>query len=101
MKSLLEENRRIRLLRRTTDLVMKVIAVESLSMDEAVDLIENTRKFALRLFPDKRETFDIIYMPRFRRAIREAGFFKEQDVHLRLVWNRDNFEESFDGGPSK
>jgi hypothetical protein len=100
MESLSEENRRIRLLRTAADLVMKVIAVESLSMAEAVDLIENTKKLALRLFPDKRETFDIIYMPRFRRALREAGFFKTEDVFLRLVRNQDDFEESFDGGPS-
>jgi hypothetical protein len=27
------------------------------------------KKFALRLFPDKEEAFDIIYAPKFRRLL--------------------------------
>jgi hypothetical protein len=33
--------------------------------------VEGVRRFALNLFPGKEETFDIIYVRRFRRLLNE------------------------------
>jgi hypothetical protein len=33
--------------------------------------VKGVKKQALRLFPEKEETFDLIYLPRFRRLLRE------------------------------
>jgi len=30
-----------------------------------------TRQYALRLFPDKEQTYDLIYRPRFQRLMAE------------------------------
>ncbi len=68
-----EENKRIRLLRITTDLLIQVIGSGRISMEEAIVLINKVRLFATKLFPGKEKTFDLIYAPRFRRAMLEAG----------------------------
>jgi hypothetical protein len=47
------------------------IAQGSLSRGEAEDLVAATRRRALRLFPDKGETFDLILAPRFARLVAE------------------------------
>jgi hypothetical protein len=68
-----EESKKIRLLRTATDLLIQAILSGGLSIDEAVTLIKGVRQFAMKLFPGKEKTFDLIYMPKFRRAMREAG----------------------------
>jgi hypothetical protein len=67
----LEEERRIRRLRRLVDFSLAVIAQSSLSLDEAERIAQGVRQQACSLFPDKRETFELIYIPRFRRLIAE------------------------------
>ncbi len=42
-----------------------------LSLEESLTLIENTKKAALALFPDKEFVYDLVYTPRFRRIIAE------------------------------
>lgn len=71
--SIHEENKRIRLLRITTDLTIQLISSGHISMNEAIVLINRIRQFAVKLFPGKEKTFDLIYAPRFRRAMVEAG----------------------------
>jgi hypothetical protein len=63
------ENKKIRQLRLVVDLSIHQIRSGRLSLEEAYDLVERVRGFALRLFPGKEKAFDIIYRPRFYRAI--------------------------------
>ena len=66
-----EENRRIRTLRMLVDFSLTYLAQTKLSLDEAQAVVQGVKKQALRLFPDKEETFDLIYLPRFRRLLRD------------------------------
>lgn len=66
-----EENRRIRHLRRLVDFTLALIAQSNMPLEEAYRLVAAVRQQALRLFPGKEETFDLIYKPRFRRLITE------------------------------
>ncbi len=68
-----EENRRIRLLRISTDLLVHCFMTRPLTLDEADKLIRGMRSFASKLFPGKEHVFDLVYLPRFRRALMEAG----------------------------
>ena len=66
-----EENRRIRTLRLLVDFSLAYIAQSKLSLEEAQGVLQGVKKQSLRLFPEKEETFDLIYLPRFRRLFRE------------------------------
>jgi hypothetical protein len=66
-----EENRRIRTLRLLVDFALAYLAQTNLPLEEAQAVVEGVKKQALRLFPEKEETFDLIYLPRFRRLLRE------------------------------
>ena len=68
---ILEENRKVRRLQRVVDLVMSVLYKSDIPVEEASALVAATRQFALRLFPDKERTYDLIYKPRFRRLMAE------------------------------
>jgi len=68
-----EENRRIRLLRISTDLLVHCFMTRPLTLAEADKLIRGMRSFASKLFPGKEHVFDLVYLPRFRRALMEAG----------------------------
>ena len=66
-----EENRRIRTLRLLVDFSLAYLAQTNLPLEEAQAVVKGVKKQALRLFPEKEETFDLIYLPRFRRLLRE------------------------------
>ncbi len=66
-----EESKRIRYLRRLVDFSLALIAQSPMSLDEAHRVVEAVRQQAVRLFPGKGETFDLLYAPRFRRLIAE------------------------------
>ena len=66
---ILEENRQVRRLQRVVDLVMNVIGQTDMPVEEAAELVAATRQYALRLFPDKEQTYDLIYRPRFQRLM--------------------------------
>ena len=66
---ILEENRKVRCLQRVVDLVMNVIGQTDMPVEEAAELVAATRQYALRLFPDKEQTYDLIYQPRFQRLL--------------------------------
>jgi hypothetical protein len=68
---ILEESRKVRRLQLVVDLVTSVLWQSDLSIEEAAELVANTRRFALNLFPDKGPTYDLIYAPRFRRLMWE------------------------------
>jgi hypothetical protein len=66
------EQKLIRRLQLMMNLVMQTIAQDSsLSVDEASQMIADSRKAALAMFPDKELAYDIIWRPRFQRLMRE------------------------------
>jgi hypothetical protein len=71
-EDLKEENRKIRRLQMVVNMVMQVIAQDSaLSVEEASEMVADTRRVALGMFPDKELAFDLIYWPRLQRLMRE------------------------------
>jgi hypothetical protein len=71
-KEIRDENRRIRYLRMVIDLSMVTIQGGDLSPEQARKVVEDARQVACNLFPGKEDVFDLIYQPRFERAIHEA-----------------------------
>jgi hypothetical protein len=54
------------------DVVMSVIGQDkSLTIDEAAQLIADSRAAALTMFPDKEEAYNLLYRPRLQRLMRE------------------------------
>jgi len=82
--SIRDENRRIRLLRMSSDLLIQLIMTHPISTEEVEDMIDGLRSLARTLFPGKDHVFDLIYLPRFRRAMREAGLYRNRPK-LRLL----------------
>jgi hypothetical protein len=70
-ESLAEEEKRMRRLRWIVDLNQAVLMQADLTLREAFDIIQDTKRAALALFPDKGDVFDLVYAPRFKRIIRE------------------------------
>jgi len=68
---ILEENRKVRRLQILVDLVLNVVAQTDIPVEEASELVAQTRRFALDLFPDKAQVYDIIYQPKFKRLLLE------------------------------
>jgi hypothetical protein len=67
-----EENRRIRYLRFLVDLALLEIRAGRYTRPEAEKVVANIRSQALQLFPGKELAFELIYRPRFTRAIAET-----------------------------
>jgi len=66
------EQKLIRRLQMMMNLVMQTIAQDSsLSIDEASQMIADSRRAALAMFPGKELAYDIIWRPRFQRLMRE------------------------------
>ncbi len=71
-EELAEEEQRVRQLRLVVALAMNTIGQsEAMTLEEARDMVVAVRQTALRLFPGKAFTFDLIYLPRFRRLLAE------------------------------
>jgi hypothetical protein len=71
-EELQEEGRKIRRLQMVVNMVMQVIAQDSkISIDEASEMVADTRRVALAMFPEKELAFDLIYWPRLQRLMRE------------------------------
>ncbi|MGD0263318.1 MAG: hypothetical protein ABSD47_00010 [Candidatus Methylomirabilota bacterium] len=66
-----EEDRRVRQLRIAVGLALSVIGQTDMTLAQAQEMVAATRGMALRLFPGKELTFDLIYLPRFRRLLAE------------------------------
>ena len=68
----IEEQRKIRRLQMMMDMVMSVISQDgSLTVDQAAEMVADSKKAALAMFPDKELAYDIIYKPRLQRLMRE------------------------------
>ena len=67
-----EEQKLIRRLQMMMNMVMQVIAQDaSLTIDDASQMIADSRKAALAMFPGKELAYDLIWRPRFQRLMRE------------------------------
>ncbi|PYR99928.1 MAG: hypothetical protein DMG12_19085 [Acidobacteria bacterium] len=66
-----EEKRRYRRLQFLMDLTLNTIGQTPMTYDEALQLIQSAKDAALKLFPGEEQAFEMIYMSRFRRLIRE------------------------------
>jgi len=70
-EALLAEERKLRRLGRAMDLTATLLWRVNLTLEEAQDVVNHAKITALELFPDKEETFDLIYGSRFRRILVE------------------------------
>ena len=67
-----QEQKLIRRLQLMMNLVMQTIAQDSsLTIDEASQMIADSRKAALAMFPGKELAYDLIWKPRFQRLMME------------------------------
>ena len=68
----LEEQKLIRRLQMMMNMVMQVIAQDpSLTIDDASQMIADSKAAALAMFPGKELAYDLIWKPRFQRLMRE------------------------------
>ena len=66
------EARRIRCLQLVIEVVAKAIREDrNLPVEQASQMVANTRRLALSMFPDKTLAFDLIFRPRLQRLMRE------------------------------
>lgn len=71
-EKLMEEERKIRRLRFIVDLAQAVLMQQhDLTLKEAFEIMRDTKKAALNLFPDKEGVYELVYTPKFRKIICE------------------------------
>jgi len=71
-EALAEEQKRLRRLQFMMNMVIQTIAQDrTLTVDEASQMIADSRKAALGMFPGKELAYDLIWKPRFQRLMRE------------------------------
>jgi len=86
-----EENKNIRVLRLSSDLLLQTLMTRSVHPPEVEGMIDGLRRLTGKLFPGKEHVFDLIYLPRFRRALREAGYFGSSPT-LKVLAGRSSGE---------
>ena len=66
------ENKMIRRLRFLVELTFATIAQDNdLTLDQAWEHVLALKGAAVAMFPDKGDTFDLLYLPRFSRLLQE------------------------------
>ncbi len=71
-EELQEESRRIRRLQMVVNMVTQVIAQDpNVTVELASEMVADTRRLALSMFPDKELAFNLIFWPRLQRLMRE------------------------------
>lgn len=68
-QALAAEERQVRRLRHAMDVTAALLWGVDLTFEEAQDVVSHAKQIAVQLFPDKAETFDLIYGSRFRRIL--------------------------------
>ncbi len=67
-----QERRNLRRLQIMMQVLLASIAQDqSMSVEEAAQLVAHTRSVALRMFPGKESTFNLLCRPRIQRAMRD------------------------------
>ncbi len=74
-REIIEEDRKVRFLRYLVDFTLLSIQQNDLTLEEALKMVEDVKRTTLGLFPEKEDAFELIYRPRFYRAIRERFGF--------------------------
>jgi hypothetical protein len=70
-QALAAEERQLRRLRRAMDVTAALLWGVDLTFEESQNVVSHAKETALQMFPDKEETFDLIYGSRFRRILVE------------------------------
>ena len=71
-QELQDEQRKLRRLQIMVNMVMSVISQDlSLTIDEASEMVADTRRAALAMCPGKDLAFDLLFKPRLQRLMRE------------------------------
>jgi hypothetical protein len=71
-QELQDEQRKLRRLQMMVNMVMSVIGQDmSMTIDEASEMVADTRRAALAMFPGKELAFDLLFKPRLQRLMRE------------------------------
>lgn len=71
-EELQEESRKIRRFQMVMNMVTQVIAQDpTITVEQASEMVADTRRLALNMFPDKELAFNLIYWPRLQRLMRE------------------------------
>ena len=78
-KEVREENRKVRFLRFLVDFSILAIQEGDLTFGEAMKVVEDAKGAACSLFPENEDTFELIYRPRFYRAIRQKYHLEGQE----------------------
>lgn len=73
-----EEDRKVLYLQGMVDTAILKIMNSRLNRQDALNLVLKVRGIACELFPDSIDTFDLIYMSRFKRVIDEYTFEEPQ-----------------------
>jgi hypothetical protein len=66
-----EEEKKMRALRLIVDYTEASLIQLAFTPIEAYRLVQDTKRLILKLFPDKEDTYELIYAPRFQRIIDE------------------------------
>lgn len=67
-----DEDKKIRHLRRMVEFTVSlIVSDDDMTLQEASGHIAGLRDFAVQLFPDKGDVFDLVYAPRLKRIIVE------------------------------
>ena len=67
-----QERQNLRRLQIMMQLLLATIRQDrSITVDDAAQMVANTRSAALRMFPGKEHTFNLLCRPRIQRAMRE------------------------------
>lgn len=66
-----QEDKKLRYLKLMVDFNMAVIAQTRMPIEEARKIVASVKEFAVRLFPEKEDVFDMVYRARFKRLINE------------------------------
>ena len=66
-----QEDKKLRYLKLMVDFNMAVIAQTRMPIEEAHQIVASVKEFAVRLFPEKGDVFDMLYGVRFKRLINE------------------------------
>ena len=69
--ALLAEEKKLRRLGRAMDVAVALLWWVNLTFEEAQDVVNHAKHTALQLFPNKEETFELLYGARFRRILVE------------------------------
>ncbi len=71
MEDIKQEDKNLRYLRHMVNFNMSLIAQTDMPIEEAMHIVASVKEFAVRLFPEKGQVFDMVYGSKFRRLISE------------------------------